>query len=164
MWFPVFEYVDEWTLPLLPENGGGAPTQIVDACFAVGLDLRWRRYGARLDLNRLQWTLSLLETGDVHLGVRLEGPDSDVDPSAGDDDRTLDFSVGGVGLHMDQTLPEAMVVVADIMQTELAGYPPWIQWPIEDKRLLLPTIIDGEAVWRDPRTNRSVAPIGQLTE
>ncbi|WP_176225016.1 hypothetical protein [Rhodococcus sp. 1168] len=49
------------------------------------------------------------------------------------------------------------------MQTELAGDPLWVQWPIVEKRLLSPTVVGGEAVWRDPRTDRSVSPIGQLT-
>ncbi|KQU28303.1 MULTISPECIES: hypothetical protein [unclassified Rhodococcus (in: high G+C Gram-positive bacteria)] len=63
MWGPDLEYVDEWTLPLLPDSGMGAPTQMVDACVAVGSDLHWRRSGAHLDLDRLRWTLSLHETG-----------------------------------------------------------------------------------------------------
>ncbi|MBY6686577.1 hypothetical protein HQ305_13520 [Rhodococcus sp. BP-149] len=63
---------------------------------------------------------------------------------------------------MDLSLAEATVVIADIVQTELAGYPPWVEWPVEEKRLLWPTVVDGEAVWRDPRTDRAVAPIGLL--
>ncbi|QCB51608.1 hypothetical protein E5720_18835 [Rhodococcus sp. PAMC28707] len=70
------------------------------------------------------------------------------------------FSLGG--LHIDQLLEEATVVVADAVQTELAGYPPFVQWPIEEKRLLLPVARAGAAIWRDPRTDRSVAEIGLL--
>ncbi|MBM7415548.1 hypothetical protein JOE30_003807 [Rhodococcus sp. PvP016] len=36
MWSRDLELVDEWTLLLLPESGSGAPTQMVDARFAVG--------------------------------------------------------------------------------------------------------------------------------
>ncbi|MBY6365669.1 hypothetical protein [Rhodococcoides corynebacterioides] len=160
----MYEFVDEWTLPLLPESGLGAPTQMVDACFAVGSDLRWRRHGANLDIDRLQWTISVLETGDIHLGVHSDGPRPRARVRANsNDDRTVGVTVGA-GLHMDQSLADATVLVADIVQTKLAGYPPWIQWPIEEKRLLLPTIVDGEAMWRDPRTDRSVASIGLLAD
>lgn len=163
MWSPDLEFVDQWTLPLLPESGLGAPTQMVDACFAVGLDLRWRRQGAYLDLDRLRWTLSLHETGVVQLGVNSSGPRPRAKTDS-EDDKTLGIELYTVALHVGQTLAEATVVIADIMQTELAGYPPWVEWPIEEKRLLLPTVVDEEAVWRDPRTDRSVAPIGLLTE
>ncbi|OZD55961.1 hypothetical protein [Rhodococcus sp. 06-1460-1B] len=44
------------------------------------------------------------------------------------------------------------------------GYYPFIQWPIQEKRLLLPVVCDGTAVWRDPRTDLTVAEIGLLTD
>ncbi len=163
MWFPDLEFVDEWTLPLLPESGLGAPTQMVDACFSVGSDLRWRRYGANLDIDRIQWTLSLHETGVVQLGVNSSGPRPGV-KSNSEDDRMIDIERYTVALHVGLTLAEATVEIADIVQTELAGYFPWVEWPVEEKRLLLPTVVDGEAVWRDPRTGRSVARIGELVE
>ena len=159
---PDLEFVDEWTLPVRPESGSGAPTQMVDACYAVGSDLRWRRYGAELDIDHLKWTLSLHETGTVQLGVNSRRPRRRVRGEA-DGVRALGIQRYTVSLHMDLTLAEATVVIADIVQTELAGYPPWVQWPIEEKRLLLPVVVEGEAVWRDPRTGRSVAPIGELT-
>ncbi|KQU07290.1 hypothetical protein ASG56_07115 [Rhodococcus sp. Leaf7] len=161
MWGHDLEYVDEWTLPLLPESGTGAPTQMVDACFAVGSDLHWRRSGAHLDLDRLRWTLSLHETGVVGLGVNSSGPRRRVKVTSVDE-RTVGISLYTVALHMDLSLAEATVVIADIVQTELAGYPPWVEWPVEEKRLLWPTVVDGEAVWRDPRTDREIAPIGLL--
>ncbi|WP_328810744.1 hypothetical protein [Rhodococcus sp. NBC_00294] len=161
MWGPDLEYVDEWTFPLLPDSGMGAPTQMVDACVAVGSDLHWRRSGAHLDLDRLRWTLSLHETGVVGLGVNSSGPRPRLKAS-NVDERTLGIARYTVDLHMDLSLAEATVVIADIVQTELAGYPPWVEWPVEEKRLLWPTVVDGEAVWRDPRTDRAVAPIGLL--
>lgn len=116
---PDLEFVDEWTLPVRPESGSGAPTQMVDACYAVGSDLRWRRYGADLDIDHLEWTLSLHETGTVQLGVNSRRPRRRI-RSGADGVRELGIQRYTVSLHMDLTLAEATVVIADIAQTELA--------------------------------------------
>ncbi|MDI9917748.1 hypothetical protein [Rhodococcus sp. IEGM 1379] len=152
-----FEYVDVWRVPLVPTSGDGAPTQIVDACSAVGSDLHCRRHGPDVYLENAVWTISLLETGDCHIGLepgpRPRHKTAGVEP-------LKSFSFGG--LHIDQSLAEATVLIADTVQGELAGYPPFIQWPIEEKRLLMPLVRDGRAIWRDPRTDRQVAEIGLL--
>lgn len=56
------------------------------------------------------------------------------------------FAVGQ-GLHMNQAPAVSTVVIADINETELAGHPAWIRWPTEDKRLLVPMVVDGVALW-----------------
>ncbi|MGB7234437.1 MAG: hypothetical protein WBD41_00520 [Rhodococcus sp. (in: high G+C Gram-positive bacteria)] len=151
-----FDCVEEWALPLVPSSGEGAPTHIVDACGAVGRDLHHRRYGPDVDIAVAVWTISLHEEGNCHVGLR-PGARHSV-PNAYP---LHSFSFGGT--HIDQALETATVIIADAVQGELAGYPPHIQWPIEEKRLLLPTVRDGQAIWRDPRTDRHVAEIGFLS-
>ncbi|WP_168708385.1 MULTISPECIES: hypothetical protein [unclassified Rhodococcus (in: high G+C Gram-positive bacteria)] len=51
MHWPIYEYVEEWDLPLVPASGNGAPTHLVDACAAVGRDLHYRRHGPDVDLD-----------------------------------------------------------------------------------------------------------------
>lgn len=157
MFWPIHEYVEEWRLPLVPSSGEGAPVQIVDACGAVGRDLHDRRYGPDVDLTGALWTISLLEDGNIHVGFDTS---LRVTRSSSSDDALRSFSFGGP--HIDQALDAATVMIADAVQGELAGYPPYIQWPIEEKRLLLPVVRNGAAVWRDPRTHETVAEIGLL--
>ncbi|MBY6540325.1 hypothetical protein HQ325_16750 [Rhodococcus sp. BP-349] len=162
MWSPDLEFVDEWTFPLLSESRTGVPDHMVDACFAVGSDLRWRRNGAYIDLDRLWWTLSLHESGAFQLGLDSSGPRPRV-TSDTEGDRYLGICLYTVALHRDLTLAEATVEIADIVQAELTGYPPWVHWPSKDKRILFPKLVDGEAVWQDPRDGTLVARIGELT-
>lgn len=148
MFWPIIEYVEEWELPLVPTSGHGAPTQIVDACGAVGRDLHHRRHGPAIDLGSALWTVSLMEDGWCHVGLDRSASSS------------VSFAFGGT--HIDQSLEDATVRIADAVQTELAGHPPYVQWPIEERRLLLPSVRDGVAVWRDPRTDDKVCDIGLL--
>lgn len=157
MHWPMYEYVEQWRLPFVPNSGHGAPTQIVDACGAVGRDLYCRKHGPDEHLERSVWTIALLETGDCHVGLE-SGPWHE----APELEHFRGFSFGG--LHIEQSLADATVVVADSVQGELAGYYPYIQWPIQEKRLLLPVVRDGTAVWRDPRTDLIVSAIGLLSD
>lgn len=157
MEWQAFECVEEWRLPFVPDSGHGAPTRIVDACGAVGRDLYCRKHGSEQHIERSEWTIALMETGHCHVG--LEPVPHHRRPAL---EQFRGFSFGA--LHIDQTLAEATVVVVDSVQGELAGYYPFIQWPIQEKRLLLPVVRDGTAVWRDPRTDLTVAEIGLLTD
>ncbi|OZD01268.1 hypothetical protein CH275_21420 [Rhodococcus sp. 06-235-1A] len=157
MFWPIHEYVEEWRLPFVPDSGDGAPTQIVDACGAVGRDLYCRKHGTDEHIERSQWTIALLESGDCHVGLEPGPWHAPVGL-----EQFRGFTFGAV--HIDQSIADATVVIADAVQGELAGYYPYIQWPIQEKRLLLPVVRDGTAVWRDPRTDLIIAEIGLLTD
>jgi len=67
----------------------------------------------------------------------------------------------GEGTPVASSAAAAAVAVADIVQTELGGYE-FVQWPSKGGRVLRAREIDRAPVWLDPRTERVIAPIGEL--
>jgi hypothetical protein len=155
------EYVEVWEFSIIP---GGltskCPENIVSACRAVGRDLMCRRYGRNLDLEFYTWKVSLLDTGDIHIQLN-----KGVGRRRKIRDRSISQDFGGVGfggIRDDQNVSDATASIAEGVQDNLAGYS-FVQWPAEEKRLLVPRIILGKAVWVDPRrVENVVAEIGHL--
>ncbi|MFD3506551.1 hypothetical protein [Nocardia sp. NPDC058666] len=154
-----FRWLDDrlvWTFRVLaggpefcdiPGPGIDAPRPWVDAVVAVARDLRYLRHGREIDLDRLTWELSI--GAEYHVGI-------------GFSERSTS-GIGGFsgGMSMDADFCDAAVWVADLTQTELAGYE-FVQWPSRGHNLLRPRGIDGQPVWADPNTDRAVCAIGEL--
>ncbi|MDJ0110388.1 hypothetical protein ACQR36_22015 [Rhodococcus erythropolis] len=83
------------------------------------------------------WTVSLLDDGQCHLALDA-GP------------RPKGKSAG--------TSP----LIAGEVQDELAGGFPYVHWPIEKDRFLMPSLRDGRAVWVVRSADRIVSEIGEL--
>ncbi|WP_307829601.1 hypothetical protein [Antrihabitans stalagmiti] len=141
-----------WQFPMFaPIGASDAPPGWVRALEAVGRDLQFLRYGRDVDLSPLHWTLKIDEDYNVGIGWIAAGK---IKGGFGA------FETGGA-LPWDAPAAEAMVWIADLTQTELAGYQS-IQWPSRGWQLLLPRLIDGVAMWVDPHGDVPVAAIGEL--
>ncbi|MFF0818104.1 hypothetical protein ACFYVR_23515 [Rhodococcus sp. NPDC003318] len=126
------------------------PAVWVDAIVAVGRDLQCFRYGREVNPDQLVWELSVGSGNDVRIGWT---------GTAGISGFT--FCGGTDAMVADASFAEAARSVADIAQTELAGYD-FIQWPSQGRHLLHARRVDGVAVWFDRHTDRVVASIGAL--
>jgi len=67
-----------------------------------------------------------------------------------------------VGPHIEQPAHELRALIAGEVQDELAAGFPFVHWPIEKDRFLMPSLRDGRAVWVVRSTDRIVAEIGEL--
>lgn len=56
---------------------------------------------------------------------------------------------------------QATVWLADDVQEQLTGHE-FVQWPNADRRVLAARLVDGQAAWVEPGTNRFAAQIGEL--
>ncbi|MFE1592076.1 hypothetical protein [Nocardia sp. NPDC058705] len=131
-----------------PGPGIDAPRAWVDAVVAVAHDLRHLRHGREVDPDRLMWEFSIGADYDVGIGFSWRSTSA----------------IGGFsnGMPMDAAFCDAAVWVADLTQTELAGYD-FVQWPSHGHNLLKPRSIDGQPIWAHPHTNHTVCPIGELS-
>ncbi|MFD3704034.1 hypothetical protein ACFWUP_12865 [Nocardia sp. NPDC058658] len=132
----------------IPGPGIDAPRAWVDAVVAVAHDLRYLRHGREIDPDSLTWEISIGADYDVGIGFSWRSTSG----------------IGGFsgnGMSMDAAFCDAAVWVADLTQTELAGYE-FVQWPSHGHNLLRPRRVDGQPVWADPRTNHAVCAIGEL--
>lgn len=120
------------------------------AARAVTRDLGCRRHGRSVSFDNVMWKITA-DGGSVCVGFALAG-DADVSPYK----RCRDYRLG-------TTAAQATVWMADDVQYELAGYE-FVQWPIADRHVLVPQIIDDRAVWVDPKTNAAIAKIGELCQ
>jgi hypothetical protein len=128
------------------------PSQWVSAIAAVTRDLRCRRHGRMIGFGDVAWELAVDAGGWMLIGLaRLS------------DNAGLYGFTRGRGYDFDATPGQATVWVAEAIQDELAGYE-FVQWPMAGRRLLDPTLSDGEALWVDPATTTVVAPIGSLCD
>lgn len=123
------------------------PTVWVDAIITVATDLRVLRYGRVVDPDRLVWELAVTGQDTVMIGW-------------GTTAHVGGFRVGE-GMQVETSFAAAAVWVADIAQTELGGYE-FVQWPSRGEHALRPRETDRVPVWLDPRTERLIAPIGEL--
>lgn len=129
------------------DPGFAAPDAWLAAIAAVARDLRCRQYGREFDVDWLMWELSVFDDWSVGVAGQARG-------------------LGGFGLRsfvstLDTPAAEATVWIADMVQTDLAGYES-IQWPSRGKRMLEPRLAGGDAVWIDTESGKSVAAIGGL--
>ncbi|SUF09205.1 Uncharacterised protein [Rhodococcus gordoniae] len=99
----------------------------------------------------------MLDTGDCHLIL-----DAGRRPRRKTVGVTVFKSVGFTGVRVDQSAPQAAVLIAGELQDQLAGGMPFVQWPIDGQRLLTPTFRDGHAVWIARSSDRVIAEIGYL--
>jgi hypothetical protein len=142
----------DWRFPMNSAIGAtDAPPGLVSAFEAVGRDLQYLRYGRDVDLSPLHWTLRIDEHYFVSIGWVAVGK---IKGGFGGFER-------GEDMPFDASAAEATVWIADLTQTELAGYED-IQWPSRGWQLLLPRLIDGVAMWVDPHGDVPVAAIGEL--
>ncbi|MFI7160895.1 MULTISPECIES: hypothetical protein [Rhodococcus] len=103
------------------------------------------------------WTVSMLDDGQCHLaldaGPQPKGKSAGTSPLIG---------VRVVGPHIEQPVQELTALIAGEVQDELAGGFPFVHWPIEKDRLLMPTLRGGRAVWVVRSADRIVSEIGEL--
>ncbi|QNG17914.1 hypothetical protein G4H71_04665 [Rhodococcus triatomae] len=117
-----------WRLPMF--GGAGAPDNPefdlpqawAHALDAVARDLRCLRAGRDVNLDRLAWKFAVDDEYLVAIGW--------------DGVRGLGGFMRRDGLMLDAGYDEAVVWVADTVQTELAGYE-FVQWPSEGCHLFL---------------------------
>lgn len=140
--------LDERGADFYEHPGLDLPPAWMSAVEVVARDLHCHRYGRPVQVDRLIWEFMI--DGDYFVAIGWQGP------------RLGGFS-RGEGLTMDASFEDASVWVADVVQTELAGYE-FIQWPSLGRHLFLPRLRDGRAVWIDPHTDTAVAHIGKLSE
>ncbi|MGG7100109.1 hypothetical protein [Rhodococcus sp. 24CO] len=156
MHMPDIDYVGVWSFPIMGSDmPEGAPTNVVEACQAVGRDLQCRWHGPDTYIENCLWTISLLDDGYCHLaldaGPRPKHKSAGTSPLRG-------FGFGGP--HIEQSVLELTVLITGEVQDELAGG--FVQWPIEEQRLLMPSLRGGKAVWVVRSTDRVIAEIGTL--
>lgn len=124
------------------------PAAWATATRAVTRDLGCRRHGRPVNFTNMGWCF--LASGEsVAVGFELAG-DADVGAYQRCD-----------GYRLETTAVQATVWLADDVQYELAGFE-FVQWPIAGQRILIPRIINGQAVWVDPSIDTVIAPIGEL--
>ncbi|MDI9904117.1 hypothetical protein [Rhodococcus sp. IEGM 1406] len=158
MYLPDFDYVGVWSFPIMgPDAPDDAPANVVEACQAVGRDLQCRWHGPDTYMQNCVWTVSMLDDGQCHLaldaGPRPKGKSAGTSPL---------ISVRVVGPHIEQPVQELTALIAGEVQDELAGGFPFVHWPIEKDRLLMPTLRGGRAVWVVRSADRIVSEIGEL--
>lgn len=158
MFVPEVNYLKVWTFPIAgPDAPDDAPANLVGACHAVGRDLQCRWHGPDTYVQNCLWTVSLVEDGYCHL--RLEAGPRPRHKTAG---TTTLKSMGFGGPHIKQSLQELTVLIAGEVQDQLACGMPFVQWPIDGQRLLMPFLRDGRPVWVAPSFDRMIAEIGAL--
>ncbi len=54
------------------------------------------------------------------------------------------------------------MLIAGEVQDQLASGMPFVQWPIDEQRMLMPTCRDGHAVWVARSSDHVIAEIGAL--
>lgn len=155
---PEAHYLKVWTFPITgPDAPVEAPEQIVDACHAVGRDLQCRWHGLDTYMQNCMWTVSLLDTGYCHIALEA-GPRPRHKTAGTAQLRGFEFG----GPHIEQSTQELTVLIAGEVQDQLAGGVPFVQWPIEEQRLLMASFRDGHAVWVARSSDRVIAEIGSL--
>ncbi|GAA4821796.1 hypothetical protein [Tomitella cavernea] len=117
---------------------------------AVVRDLRCLRYGREVDVDQLEWWLSIRDDHFVSIGWE-----------SGRGVGGFGGMTGLTGLTMDASYGEAAVRTAEAVQDDLAGYE-FVQWPSRGRHLLTPGVRAGEPFWVDPHGDVAVAPIGEL--
>jgi hypothetical protein len=142
-----------WLVPLGTSPPDDLPEWWAFAVAAVSHDLGLRRHGRTIDLDHVVWNLASDADGSMYIGVVMASV-GDLEPQW--PGRTAGFLVETIAA-------QAAVWMAETVQDELAGYE-FVQWPIHGQRLLLPRIVDGAAVWVDPSSGISVAPVGGLAD
>ena len=158
MFVPDEHYLNVWTFPIAgPDAPHDAPANIVGACHAVGRDLQCRWHGPDTYVQNCLWTVSVLDSGHCHL-LLAAGPR----PRCKTVGTTTLKSLGFGGLHIEQSVQELTVFIAGEVQDQLAGGMPFVQWPINEQRLLMPTLRDGNPVWVARSADRVIADIGAL--
>ncbi len=139
MLLPEVNYVNVWTFPITgPKVPDDAPANVVGACHAVGRDLQCRWHGPDTYMQNCLWTVSLLDTRHCHL--TLEAGPRPRHKTAGS---TTLKRFGFGGLHTEQPAQELTVLIGGEVQDQLAGGMPFVQWPIDGHRLLMPSCRDG---------------------
>ncbi|MFD4369806.1 hypothetical protein [Rhodococcus sp. NPDC058521] len=155
---PGANYVDVWKFSITgPDSPDNAPENIVDACQAVGRDLQCRWHGPDTYMQNCMWTVSALDTG--YCNIALEAGTRPRHKSAG---TTTLRGFGFGGPHIEQSIQDFTVLIAGEVQDQLAGGFPFVQWPIEGRRLLTPTSRDGRPVWVSTGSDRTISEIGSL--
>jgi len=158
MFVPDERYLNVWTFPIAgPDGPHDAPANMVSACHAVGRDLQCRWHGPDTYVQNCLWTVSVLDSGHCHLFLAA-GPR----PRRKTAGTTTLKSLGFGGLHIEQSVQELTVFIAGEVQDQLAGGMPFVQWPINEQRLLMPTLRDGNPVWVARSADRVIADIGAL--
>ena len=158
MFVPDERYLNVWTFPIAgPDAPHDAPANMVGACHAVGRDLQCRWHGPDTYVQNCLWTVSVLDSGHCHL-LLAAGPR----PRRKTVGTTTLKSLGFGGLHIEQSVQELTVFIAGEVQDQLAGGMPFVQWPINEQRLLMPTLRDGNPVWVARSADRVIADIGAL--
>jgi len=158
MFMPEESYLKVWEFPITgPDTSGEAPEHVVAACHAVGRDLQCRWHRPDTYTQNCVWTISLVGTGLGHIalkaGPRPRHKTEGTSPLRG-------FGFGETDL--DQSAQKLTVLIAGEVQDQLAGGMPYVQWPIDTQRLLMPSLRDGHAVWVARSSDRVVAEIGTL--
>ncbi|QDQ99418.1 hypothetical protein FO059_15545 [Tomitella fengzijianii] len=116
---------------------------------AVARDLRCLRDGRDVDVDQLDWRLSVHDDYFVSIGW--------------ESGRLVGGFGGRTGLTMDASYGEAAVRTAESVQDHLAGYE-FVQWPSRGRHLLAPRLHGSLPFWFDPHGDVTVAPIGELCE
>lgn len=136
-----------------------APENVVSGCRVVGRDLSCCRAGRNLDLENYTWRVALLGSGYCHLSILPGGRGKPRD-------KTISREFGGVGfggVHVTQEMYEMLYLIAEGVQDNLAGYSA-VQWPVNERGILFPKIIERQAVWVRSSTGEIFCPIGSLCE
>ncbi|NLU61324.1 hypothetical protein HCA61_03480 [Rhodococcus sp. HNM0563] len=158
MFSPETNYLNVWTFPITgPDAPDDAPMNIVGACHAVGRDLQCRWHGPDTYVQNCLWTVSLLDTDYCHLMLEA-GPR----PRRKTTGTVALKGFGFGGLHVEQSVQELTVLIAGEVQDQLASGMPFVQWPINEQRMLMPTCRDGHAVWVVRSSDHVIAEIGAL--
>ncbi|NHP13784.1 hypothetical protein G8767_09500 [Rhodococcus sp. IC4_135] len=158
MYMPDFDYVKVWSFPIMgPDAPDDAPTNVVEACQAVGRDLQCRWHGPDTYMQNCVWTVSMLDDGQCHLA--LDAGPRPKHKSAGTSSL---IGIRCVEPHVEQSAQELRALIAGEVQDELAGGFPFVHWPIEKNGFLMPSLRDGRAVWVVRSSNRIVSEIGEL--
>jgi hypothetical protein len=137
-----------WQFLIGDDSSADLPAAWATATRAVTRDPGCRRYRWPITFTNVGWCFLACDEA-VAVGFELAG-DADV----GAYQRCL-------GYRLETTAVQALVWLADDVQYELAGYE-FVQWPIAEQRILIPRIIDNQAVWVDSSIDTVIAPIGEL--
>jgi hypothetical protein len=145
-----FHAVHRWRVPLGGQAPADLPAEWADSLAAVGRDLRCRRHGRTINVDGLEWELTVAADGWVSIGMS----------SLTDDAGIYRFSLCQ-SYTFKTTVAQAKMWIAETVQDKLSGHE-FVQWPSDGWRMLTPEVRDGEAVWVAPSTDNLIAPIGEL--
>jgi hypothetical protein len=137
-----------WQFPIGDDPPADLPAEWASATRAVTRDLGCGRHGRAIGFHNVMWKIAA-DDGSVCVGFAVTG-DADV--------RAYQRSLG---YRLNTTAAQATVWMADDVQYELTGYE-FVEWPIVDRRILVPQIIGDQAAWVDPKTEIVIARIGEL--